>query len=169
MGHCHDKGNLKTVTCAVITVSDTRNKDTDKSGQTIIELLKTDNHHIGMYEIIPDDVASIQKTLETAIHEDAIDAVIFNGGTGISQRDVTIEAIRPYFKKELPGFGEIFRYLSYQFDIGSASILSRAIAGIANNRIVFSVPGSTGAVKLAMEKLILPEIKHAVKEIHKDL
>lgn len=169
MGHCHHKGMIKPITCAVITVSDTRNKNTDKSGQAIIELLKSENHSIAIYEIIQDDYDLIQTKLHNAIHQDHIEAIIFNGGTGISQRDVTIEAVRPFLQKELPGFGEIFRYLSYKHDIGSATILSRAIAGVANNRVVFSIPGSTGAVKLAMEKLILPEIKHLVKEIHKDL
>ncbi|WAA09341.1 MogA/MoaB family molybdenum cofactor biosynthesis protein [Fervidibacillus albus] len=168
MNHCHNKTIINQIRCAIITVSDTRTEQTDHSGHTIRSLLEQEGHSISLYEIIPDEVDQIQKLMETSTHRKDIDAIIINGGTGISQRDVTIEAIRPYFQKELPGFGEIFRYLSYQYDIGSKAILSRAICGVANNRIVFSVPGSTKAVKLAMEKLILPEMKHAVSEIHKD-
>src|SRR5690625_2615806 len=157
------------VSCAVITVSDTRNKDTDKSGKLMIDLLTGSSHQVNEYVIIPDDKHVIQQTISAAIHRKDIEAVIVTGGTGISERDVTIEAIQPLFHKELPGFGELFRLLSYQLDIGSASMLSRAIAGVTNHRIIFSVPGSTGAVKLAMEKLILPELRHAVMEINKDL
>ena len=105
-----------------------------------------------MYEIIPDDKSLIQTTLKKAVNQENVEAIIFNGGTGISQRDVTIESVRPFFTKELPGFGEIFRYLSYQFDIGSRSILSRAIAGVVNNVIVFLIPGSTGAVQFGNGK-----------------
>ena len=159
----------KKVLCAVITVSDTRTKETDKSGKLMIDLLTDANHQVNHYEIISDDEIVIEDTIKVVMHRDDIEAILINGGTGISQRDVTMETIVPLLNKELPGFGELFRYLSYQFDIGSASMLSRAIAGVANNRILFSTPGSTGAVRLAMEKLILPELGHAVKEIHKDL
>ena len=165
----HHKGVQKKVLCAVITVSDTRTKETDKSGKLMIDLLSDANHQVNHYEIISDDEEVIEDTIKIVMHRDDIEAILINGGTGISQRDVTMETIVPLLDKELPGFGELFRYLSYQFDIGSASMLSRAIAGVANNRILFSTPGSTGAVRLAMEKLILPELGHAVKEIHKDL
>lgn len=169
MTKCHRRDSHQPVSCAVITVSDTRNKDTDKSGKLMIDLLTQANHQVNAYVIIPDDKEVIQQTIITAIHRKDIEAVIVTGGTGISQRDVTIESIQPLFDKELQGFGELFRSLSYQFDIGSASMLSRAIAGVANRRIIFSTPGSIGAVKLAMEKLILPELGHAVMEINKDL
>ena len=102
------------------------------------------------------------------IDED-IDVILTNGGTGIAKRDVTIETVQSLLDKEIVGFGELFRMLSYQEDIGSAAILSRAIAGVVKNKAVFSTPGSTGAVKLAMNKLILPEIGHVVREIKKDL
>lgn len=167
MSHGHSK--RKPVRCAVITVSDTRTKETDKSGQLIIEWLQQEHHEVLIYKIVRDEKNEIQANLLKAANDDRVEAVIFNGGTGISQRDITIESIQPFFTKELPGFGEIFRYLSFVDDIGSKSILSRAVAGVVNNRIVFSIPGSTGAVKLAMEKLILPELHHIVKEIHKDL
>ncbi|WP_211315985.1 MogA/MoaB family molybdenum cofactor biosynthesis protein [Oceanobacillus chungangensis] len=169
MANEHHKYNAMNVSCAVVTVSDTRNEETDKSGKLMKALLAESGHEINYYIITPDDRDTITKTIEHAIQREDIDAVLVNGGTGISGRDVTIEAIQPLLDKELPGYGELFRYLSYQFDIGTASMLSRAIAGVVNNRILFATPGSTGAVKLAMEKLILPELVHAVKEITKDL
>ena len=165
----HKKDAAHNISIAVIIVSDTRTKDTDKSGKKIMELLKEANHQVSLYKIIPDEREQIRMTVEKAIYSNRIDAVIVNGGTGISYRDVTIESIEPLFDKHLPGFGELFRYLSYQYDIGTASILSRATCGVANHRLIFSIPGSTGAVTLAMERLILPEIGHMVKEIKKDL
>ncbi|GGP15841.1 MogA/MoaB family molybdenum cofactor biosynthesis protein [Oceanobacillus neutriphilus] len=165
----HRKHAAKHISCAVITVSDTRNKETDKSGKKIIDLLTKHQHQVNFYEIIPDDGDQIRRTAEKAISYEKIDAVIVNGGTGISRRDVTIEFIEPLFEKQLPGFGELFRHLSFQNDIGTASILSRAICGVRNHCVIFSIPGSTGAVALAMEKIILPEIGHMVREIHKDL
>jgi len=165
--HHHD--TKRSVRCAVITVSDTRTKDTDKSGQFMIDLLEKANHEISFYEIISDDRDTITGTVQKAVHLEGTDAVLINGGTGISQRDVTIEAVQPLLEKEAPGFGELFRYLSYELDIGSKSMLSRAICGTANQRIIFCTPGSSGAVKLAMEKLILPEIGHAAEEVKKDM
>lgn len=169
MSNHHDEGRSTKVKCAVITVSDTRNKETDKSGKLIQELLVSEDHQITMYEIVTDDSETIKQTVIRAINDDAVEAVIINGGTGISYRDVTIESIQPLLNKELPGFGELFRYLSYEYDIGTASMMSRAISGVANHRMIFSLPGSSGAVKLAMEKLILPELGHTVLEINKHL
>ncbi|WP_010647576.1 MogA/MoaB family molybdenum cofactor biosynthesis protein [Oceanobacillus massiliensis] len=167
--HTQPSNYLKRVACAVITVSDTRDKDTDKSGKLIVEQLHASNHQVNLYKIIPDETELIEQTVAEAVHSKEIEAVILNGGTGISNRDVTIESIQHLFDKELPGFGELFRYLSYQQDIGTASMLSRAASGVVNNRIVFALPGSAGAVTLAMEKLILPELVHMVTEIKKDL
>ncbi|CEI80983.1 MogA/MoaB family molybdenum cofactor biosynthesis protein [Oceanobacillus oncorhynchi] len=165
----HRKHAAKHISCAVITVSDTRTKETDKSGKKIIDLLTNHEHQVNFYEIISDDEDHIRKTVETTVFSGEIEAVIVNGGTGISHRDVTIESIEPLFEKQLPGFGELFRHLSFQYDIGTASILSRAICGVRNHCVIFSIPGSTGAVTLAMEKIILPEVGHMVREIHKDL
>lgn len=155
--------------CAVLTVSDTRNKKTDKSGKLIIELLQDKEYEVAAYEIVPDDSEIIKAAVKLLVKNHAVNALILNGGTGIAARDVTIEAVRPLFSKELPGFGEIFRMLSYQEDIGSASILSRATCGSINHRLVFIIPGSTGAVRLAMERLIIPELGHGVRELNKDL
>jgi molybdopterin adenylyltransferase len=165
----HRRDATRSVKCAVITVSDTRTQETDKSGKLMIEFLENEGHEVRQYEIIPDEKTIIQENVKGMAASSDVEAILLNGGTGISYRDVTIEAIQPLFSKEIPGFGELFRMLSYQLDIGSASMLSRATSGVINNRIVFSTPGSRGAVKLAMEKLILPELGHAVREVTKDL
>jgi len=165
----HREQAIKSVSCAVVTISDTRVKETDGSGKKIIELLQREGHQVQFYKIVRDEKEEIKLTLQKLLHHSLIQVIIFNGGTGLSNRDVTIESIEPYFDKELPGFGELFRNLSYKFDIGTASILSRATAGIGNNRAIFSIPGSTGAVTLAMERIILPELGHIVMEINKDL
>ncbi|ALC89674.1 molybdenum cofactor biosynthesis protein B [Bacillus sp. FJAT-18017] len=158
-----------TVSCKIITVSDTRDKDTDKSGKLMISLLESSGHTIADYVIVKDEEEAIKAEVLNGASAPGIDVILTNGGTGIAKRDVTIETVSKLFEKEIAGFGELFRMLSYQEDIGSAAILSRAAAGVVNNRAVFSTPGSTGAVRLAMEKLILPEIGHVVRELKKDL
>ena len=165
----HKREAPKSINCKIITVSDTRNKDTDKSGKLMIELLEQSGHQITDYVIVKDEAIPIQDEILKGCNREDIDAILINGGTGIAKRDVTIETVKSLLNKEIVGFGELFRMLSYQEDIGSAAILSRAIAGVVNNRAVFSTPGSTGAVKLAMNKLILPELGHVVREIKKDL
>ncbi|MDQ1144753.1 molybdenum cofactor biosynthesis protein B [Bacillus sp. SORGH_AS 510] len=165
----HKREAPKRINCKVITVSDTRNKDTDKSGKFMIELLEQSGHIITDYVIVKDEKLSIQDEILEGCGREDIDAILINGGTGIAKRDVTIETVKNLLDKEIVGFGELFRMLSYQEDIGSAAILSRAIAGVVNDKAVFSTPGSTGAVKLAMNKLILPELGHVVREIQKDL
>jgi molybdopterin adenylyltransferase len=153
------------VNCAVITVSDTRTIDTDSSGELIKQLLLAAGHNIGRYQIIPDEPTQIRNQLDIAIESTPpIQAIVFNGGTGISPRDTTYEAIATTLTKTLPGFGEIFRFLSYQ-DIGSRAIGSRAIAGTYQHLLVFCLPGSRGAVELGMTKLILPELSHLVKQL----
>jgi molybdopterin adenylyltransferase len=147
------------VTCAAITVSDTRSPAQDSSGQTIQSQLTAAGHQVAIYEIVPDEPHIIQAKLQQLGAQTGIQAVIFNGGTGIAPRDTTYDAIQALLEKELPGFGEIFRFLSYQ-EIGSRAIASRATAGIYRNLIVFSLPGSTNAVTLGMEKLIVPELVH---------
>jgi molybdenum cofactor biosynthesis protein B len=165
----HKQEAPKKVNCKVITASDTRNKDTDKSGKVMIEMLEQAGHAIVDYVIVKDEAAPIKEAILNGCAREDIDVILTNGGTGIAKRDVTIETVQGMLDKEIVGFGELFRMLSYQEDIGSAAILSRAIAGVVKNKAVFSTPGSTGAVKLAMNKLILPEIGHVVREIKKDL
>ncbi|MBE9211008.1 MogA/MoaB family molybdenum cofactor biosynthesis protein [Nostoc sp. LEGE 06077] len=162
----HPDATAMTVTCAVVTVSDTRTPGTDKSGQIIQQLLLATNHKIGAYAIIKDEPADIQKQIESLSKNANLDAVIFNGGTGIAPRDTTYDAIEKLLEKTLPGFGEIFRFLSYQ-EIGSRAIASRAVAGVYQNKLIFSLPGSSNAVRLGMEKLILPELTHLVSQMRK--
>ncbi|MBW4560180.1 MAG: molybdenum cofactor biosynthesis protein MoaB [Mojavia pulchra JT2-VF2] len=153
------------VNCAVVTISDTRFPETDKSGQIIQKLLLNANHAIGAYKIIKDEPAQIQEQIELLGKSANLDVVIFNGGTGIAPRDTTYDAIEKLLEKTLPGFGELFRFLSYQ-EIGSRAIASRAVAGVYQNKLIFSLPGSSNAVQLGMEKLILPELVHLVSQMH---
>ncbi|MBD1907724.1 MogA/MoaB family molybdenum cofactor biosynthesis protein [Funiculus sociatus GB2-A5] len=153
-----------TVTCAVITVSDTRSPETDTSGQLIKQLLQNAGHAIGEYALLKDEPTQIRALLATLGQRPDLDALIFNGGTGIAPRDTTYDALENELSKTLPGFGELFRFLSYQ-EIGSRAIASRAVAGVYQSKLVFSVPGSSNAVKLAIEKLILPELVHLVNQI----
>lgn len=153
-----------TVSCAVITVSDTRTQETDKSGQLLRQLLVDAGHSVGAYSIIKDEPERIRALMSSLGTRPDLDALIFNGGTGIAPRDTTYDAIAGLMSKVLPGFGELFRFLSYQ-EIGSRAIASRAIAGVYQNKLVFSIPGSSNAVKLAVQKLILPELAHLVCQI----
>ena len=111
----------------------------------------------------------IEQVIKQGLKDERVEAILLTGGTGISIRDVTIEAVAKNMEKEIPGFGELFRMLSYTEDIGSAALMSRAIAGVNGRKVVFAMPGSSGAVKLAMKKLILPELAHIIHELHKDL
>ncbi|TDM12789.1 MogA/MoaB family molybdenum cofactor biosynthesis protein [Macrococcus lamae] len=155
----------RAVSAGVLTISDTRTKETDKGGQAVIDHLKNNNIIIKHYDIVIDDVTIIQQAV-TQMFPD-VDAVITTGGTGVAQRDVTIEAVRPLVDKELDGFGELFRYLSFTEDVGTKSMLSRAFCGTIDNKVLFCIPGSVGAVNLAMKKLITQEIFHIVNELNK--
>ena len=152
------------VNCAVITVSDTRTKDTDKSGLLIQQLLSNAGHQIATYSIVKDEPEDIQNWLIELDKNSEIEAIIFNGGTGIAPRDTTYDVVSSWLTKTIPGFGEIFRYLSYQ-EIGSRAIASRAVAGVTNQKLIFSLPGSSNAVKLALTQLILPELNHLVRQV----
>jgi len=160
----HKAKGKRSINCFVVTVSDTRDESTDTSGQLIKSLLANENHQLAGYKIVRDEPQEIESLLRGALSQDGVDAIIVNGGTGISPRDGTYEVIAKLLDKRLDGFGEIFRYLSYQ-DIGSAAIMSRAIAGSSQGKVLISLPGSKGAVGLAMEKLILPELRHMVSQL----
>ncbi|TNJ58777.1 MogA/MoaB family molybdenum cofactor biosynthesis protein [Paenibacillus hemerocallicola] len=152
----------------IVTVSDTRTEETDKSGQLMRQLLEEAGYSIVAYRIVKDEYEQIRELVRDAAGNELIEAVLLNGGTGIAMRDTTYEAVRDSLDKEMPGFGEIFRYVSYAEDIGPAAILSRAVAGVRGNTAVFSMPGSSGAVRLAMTKIIVPELRHVMREIYKD-
>lgn len=154
------------VHCAVLTVSDSRTMESDRSGQLIQQLLTAAGHQITAYALIKDEPAQIQAQIQALKQRSDMDVLILNGGTGIAPRDTTYDAISALLEKTLPGFGELFRGLSYQ-EIGSRAIASRAIAGVIGTQLIFSIPGSTKAVALAMEKLILPELRHLVSQLRK--
>lgn len=157
--HAHHRHDVRAIGCAVITVSDTRTTDTDRSGERIRQLLRDHGHRLEQYEILKDEPELIVQAVRSA--PPSAEAIIINGGTGLARRDTTYEAVTRLIEKEVAGFGELFRMLSYQ-EIGAAAMLSRATAGVVGNRIVFSVPGSTAAVELAMTRLILPQLGHIV-------
>lgn len=157
----------KPISIAVLTISDTRTFDTDKGGKLVQKLAEEAGIIVFERKICRDELKEIRQIVQVWCEEKQIDGIITTGGTGIARRDNSIEAILPLLTKEMLGFGELFRYLSFTEDIGTKAMLSRAIAGVIQDKAIFVLPGSTGAVKLAMEKLILPEIGHVVFEIKK--
>lgn len=158
--HKHAK-TVKSVRCAVLTISDTRTKETDTSGSLIRNLIEAEGHSITRYQIVSDDVWQVRKAIVDWLTDDEVDVVITTGSTGVSPRDVATEAVEPLLDKKLDGFGELFRALSYN-EIGSTAIMSRAFAGVANGKVIFCLPGSPNACQLALQKLILPELRHLV-------
>ena len=159
----HQQQGPQSVRCAVITVSDTRTLETDTGGQTVIQHLTATGHQIIAREIIPDDPARMKPLLLTLQDRDDIDAILMTGGTGISSRDQTYETVSALLTKPLPGYGELFRMLSYQ-EIGPAAILSRAVGGLLGRKVLLTMPGSPAAVKLAMERIIIPQLAHLLRE-----
>ena len=162
----HKQHAPKSVRVFVVTVSDTRTEENDSSGKAAKELILAAGHQVSGYRILKDEPAQVAALIRQIADEKLADAVITSGGTGISRRDATYEAVAGLLDKRLDGFGELFRMLSYQ-EIGSAAMLSRAVAGLHQNLVVFATPGSTAAVKLALEKLILPEVGHLAFEVHR--
>lgn len=156
----------KSVSVAVVTVSDTRSDADDYSGKAIVELLGKAGHVVSRRSIVKDDINEIQTALRALVEDEKVQAVVVNGGTGVAKRDVTLEALLPFQEKALPGFGEMFRMLSYE-QIGSAAIMSRATAFVTEGKVVFCIPGSEKAVRLATEKLIAPELGHLVWEANR--
>jgi molybdenum cofactor biosynthesis protein B len=153
-----------TVTCFVLTVSDTRTLETETSGRAIADLLGAAGHVVSGRTVVRDEPGEVTAAVRDAIARGGVQAIITTGGTGISRRDSTYEALTALFDKRLDGFGELFRSLSFQ-EIGAAAMLSRATAGVAGGVVVFMLPGSEAAVRLAMERLILPELKHVVQQL----
>ncbi|HEX6989234.1 MAG TPA: MogA/MoaB family molybdenum cofactor biosynthesis protein [Bacillota bacterium] len=156
----------RVVQAVVVTVSDTRGPDDDAGGALIEQMLAAAGHRVLARRFVPDEVEAIRGALQEALAMPGVDAVLLTGGTGIAPRDRTPEAVRPLLDRELPGFGEIFRMLSYQ-EVGAAGMLSRALAGAAGRCFVGCLPGSPKAVRLAMERLILPEIRHIINELRR--
>jgi molybdenum cofactor biosynthesis protein B len=162
----HASAEAIVVRCAIVTLSDTRTPETDKSGAMARRLIESAGHLVTHYQIIPDDPGELQTLLEMLLGVGDVDAILTNGGTGISRRDQTIGVIERLLDLPLPGFGDLFRMLSWE-QIGSGAMLSRAVGGVARGKLLFAMPGSTGAVELAMSKLILPEMGHLVFEVRR--
>ena len=153
------------ISCAVVTVSDTRTLETDRGGGLVCEFLSNAGHRIDVREIIKDDPA-VMSRLIGELKQSSIQAILMTGGTGITARDQTYETVSGLLTKPLPGYGELFRLLSFE-EIGAAAMLSRAIGGVIDTTIVLTMPGSTAAVRLAMERLIIPELPHLVQQATK--
>jgi molybdenum cofactor biosynthesis protein B len=154
----------RSIGCWVLTVSDTKTSETDTSGQLIRQLLVDAGHQVVGSSIVRDEPKDVQRVIREACANDQVRAVLVTGGTGVTSRDSTYEAIEALLDKRLPGFGELFRMLSYQ-EIGSAAMMSRAQLGVHARRIVVSMPGSPNACRLALEKLVIPELSHLIREV----
>jgi len=165
MGHREHKQHArKGIGCAVLTISDSRTRDTDDSGRIIKKFLESGNHRVLFYDVLKDDKEQLEKIMEKLISDSDIEVIITNGGTGISKRDITIEVVSRFIEKELKGFGELFRYLGYK-EIGSSAIMSRTLAGVSKGKVIISLPGSENAVTLAMSDIIIPELGHMLWEV----
>jgi molybdopterin adenylyltransferase len=159
----HKELSPKAITCAVLIISDSRTEKTDESGKYLVEKMESNGHTVVDYSLLKNDADAIKNKVKEYLAREELQVIITSGGTGVSMRDVTVETVTPMLDKMLDGFGELFRTLSYT-EIGTASIMSRAIAGVTGGKIIISIPGSLAAVKLAIEKIILSEIGHMVRE-----
>ena len=165
--HREDAKRLGHLTCAVLTVSDSRTAATDESGPLARRLLEAAGHGIAVHALVKNVEHEVRALTEQWLARGDLHAIIITGGTGLGSRDRTIEAVRPLFEKEIPGFGELFRLLSYQEQIGTTAMLSRAAAGSARGAVVVSLPGSRAAVELAVTRLLIPELPHLLREIRR--
>lgn len=163
----HRRAAEQSVGCAILTVSDTRTVATDSSGAKMIDLLRGAGHRVVDYQIIKDEPEAVRRECENWTSNAQVQVILTNGGTGIAARDTTYDALASMLEKRLDGFGELFRMLSFQ-EIGAAAMLSRAVAGVYRRRVIIAMPGSTNAVQLAMERLVLPELAHLAFEATKD-
>ncbi len=157
---------LESVRCAVVTVSDSRTIETDESGRLIQQLLMEAGHRIVHYSLLPNSEELVTDHLRKLITQE-VDVIILTGGTGLGRKDRTVEAVRSLIEKEIPGFGELFRLLSYQEQVGTAAILSRAVCGGLNGKLLVSLPGSRAAVELALQSILLPELRHLLWEMRR--
>lgn len=159
----HRAQSPTSIRCAVITVSDTRTAATDTGGQAVMTFLAAAGHEIVSREIVPDERERLGELLDVQGQRDDVDAILLTGGTGIASRDHTYETVIRRLDKQLPGYGELFRLLSFQ-EIGPAAILSRAVGGLFGRKVLLTMPGSPAGVRLAMDKIIIPELPHLVRE-----
>jgi molybdenum cofactor biosynthesis protein B len=161
--HEHKESALRSVNCAVLTISDSRTEQDDESGGLIKRRLGENGHQVVYYGVLKNDATAIKNKIRELLEQAELQVIIASGGTGVSHRDITVDTVGPVLEKRLDGFGELFRYLTYQ-EIGTGSIMSRAMAGVARGKVIICLPGSLGAVTLAMDRIILPEIGHLVRE-----
>ena len=159
----HKRQAPQSVSCAVLTISDRRTEQDDESGRLINQKLTQNGHRVIAYSILKNEAEAIRKKIDELLRQEELQVIIASGGTGVSHRDVTVETISPILEKKLDGFGELFRFLAYQ-EIGTGSIMSRAMAGVVGGKVILCLPGSLGAANLAMDQIILPEIGHLVRE-----
>jgi molybdenum cofactor biosynthesis protein B len=160
---CGNIGELNNLRIAIVTISTTRSENTDKSGQVMAEIFENAGHTNIARDLIKDNINEIEKKIIELVNREDIDMIVTTGGTGVTPDDVTVEAISPILDKELPGFGELFRYLSYE-EIGALSMASRSMAGISKQTPIFCLPGSSNAVRLGVEKIILLICNHTVEQ-----
>lgn len=163
--HRRDAQRHAHVRAAVITVSDSRTLATDESGPLMRAALERAGHQVVVTDLIPNDEPRLRALIGSLLQREDIDAVLITGGTGLGSRDRSVEAVRPLVEKEIPGFGELFRLLSFQEQVGTAAMLSRAFAGSASGRLVVVLPGSKAAVELALGRILLPELAHLMREL----
>ncbi|MBX3132346.1 MAG: MogA/MoaB family molybdenum cofactor biosynthesis protein [Gemmatimonadaceae bacterium] len=165
--HRSEAAGLGALRCAVLTVSDSRTAATDESGPLARRLLEHAGHEITLHDLLPNDEPRVRALVQDWLARGDLHAIVITGGTGLGSKDRTIEAVTPLFEKEIPGFGELFRLLSYQEQIGTTAILSRAAAGSAKGAVIVSLPGSSKAVELGLSRVLIPELRHLLREIGK--
>ena len=165
--HRAEAQQLGALNCAVLTVSDSRTAETDESGPLARRLLEAAGHRIAIHSLLPNDEPRVQALVRDWLARGDLHAIVITGGTGLGSKDRTIEAVRPLFEKEIPGFGELFRLFSYQDQIGTTAILSRAAAGSARGAVIVSLQGSKAAVELAITRILVPELRHLLREIRR--
>ncbi len=159
----HKKEAPQSAGVALLTVSDSRTEETDESGKLLRQKLVEAGHRIIAYTLLKNDAAAVRETIEELLDEEEVQVIVTGGGTGLSHRDITVETVSAMLEKRLDGFGELFRSLSYQ-EIGTSCIMSRSVAGVIKGKVIICIPGSLGAARLAVEKIILPEIGHMIRE-----
>jgi molybdenum cofactor biosynthesis protein B len=163
--HRAEAARLGGLRCGVLTVSDSRTEATDESGPLIRALVEKAGHTVAVHALLKNDERKVRAQVRKWLTRGDLHAVLITGGTGLGSKDRTIEAVQPLFEKEIPGFGELFRFLSYQEQIGTTAILSRAAAGSVQGTVIVSMPGSRAAVELAMTRILIPELPHLLREI----
>jgi molybdenum cofactor biosynthesis protein B len=163
--HRDEAKGRRSINCAVLTVSDSRTEETDESGDLMCRLIEEAGHIVTNRKLLKNDEASVRNLVSIFVSLTDVDAVLITGGTGLGSRDRTVEAVTPLFDKAMPGFGEIFRMVSFTDQVGTAAILSRAVAGGVNGKLVVSMPGSKAAVELALTRVLLPELRHVIREL----